>query len=593
MLLIDAGDDQGTSTPYQVPALSLQSTEYAPMRWDYYVNHYSNLTMQQQDSKMTYRTPSGGTYVGLTPPAGSTPLGILYPRAGALGGCSAHNALITIYPHNSDWNGLASLTGDSSWAASNMRQYFQRLERCTYLPNSVAGHGFSGWLTTSLTDLSLVLGDLKLLSIVLNAAAAVGQTNLLSGLINTVGGLSNVLLGDLNAGTPSRDSTQGAYQMPIAVDNGFRSGPRQLMLDTASATNPDGSRKYHLDILLNTLVTKVRFDQSGSTPRAVGVDFLQGPNLYGADPQFSSAAEGTPGSVNASSEVILSAGTFNTPQLLKLSGVGPSDELSRLGIPVVVDLPGVGTNMQDRYETTVIGQMAPEFAVIRGCTFGRTANDPCMAKWRAGINPTTKGVYASNGIALAIVKKSSSASATDDPDIFIAGAPVAFKGYYRGYADDATADDHHWTWLTLKAHSRNRAGTVALRSTDPQDTPLINFNSFSDPTTGPLDARAVVDGMDFTRSLLKSVGGFTETWPGSKVSSDAQLDSWVRKEAWGHHACCTNAIGADGDPMACWTPSSACVASTGSAWSTPPSSPGSRASSLRCPCTWSARRRPM
>jgi choline dehydrogenase len=550
VLLIDAGEDQGDSIPYQVPALSLQSTEFEPMKWDYYVNHFSNLTVQARDSKMTYGTASGELYVGLSPPPGSTPKGILYPRAAALGGCSAHNALITVYPHRSDWDGIASLTGDASWAASNMRKYFKRLEKCTYLPNSVVGHGYSGWLTTSLTDLTLVVEDSKLLKLILNAVMSMGQGGLLTWLIKTVTSLTGVLLTDLNADTSTRDSTQGVYQMPIATDNGFRSGPRKLILDTANAKNPDGSRMYRLDILLNTLVTKVCFDESGNRPLAVGVDFIKGKSLYRADPRSSSAGAGVPGSVNATREVILAAGAFNTPQLLKLSGIGPSAELSSFGIPVVVDLPGVGTNLQDRYETTVIGSTTSDFEVIKDCTFYRTPDDPCLAKWQNGAIPTLKGVYASNGIALAIVKKSSAAASGDDPDIFIAGAPVAFKGYYTGYSADSTADARHWTWLTLKAHSRNRAGTVRLRSTDPRDTPLIDFNSFSNAAAAALDARAVVEGMKFTRDMLRSVGGFTETWPGAQVSTDAQLDGWVRNEAWGHHASCTCPIGASSDPMA-------------------------------------------
>ncbi|PKS11292.1 hypothetical protein jhhlp_003054 [Lomentospora prolificans] len=551
VLLIDAGDDQGESIPYRVPALSLQSTEYEPMRWDYYVNHFSNLTYQQQDSKMTYRTPSGGTYVGLNPPAGSSPLGILYPRAGTLGGCSAHNALITIYPHKSDWNDIASITGDSSWSATNMRKYFQRLEKCSYLLNGVAGHGFSGWLTTSLTDLTLVVTDLKLLTIVLNTAISMGQGGLLAKLITTVGGLTGALLKDINVDSSTRDATQGVYQIPIATEQGSRSGPRQLMLDVANAQNSDGSRKYHLDILLNTLVTKVRFDTTGSKPRAVGVDFLHGQSLYRADPRSSGAGEGTPGSVDASQEVILAAGAFNTPQLLKLSGIGPQAELASFDIPVIVDLPGVGTNLQDRYETTVIGKMASDFVVTHDCTFYRTPNDPCLQRWEAGGSiPTLKGVYASNGIALGVTRKSSAAGAGDDPDTFVLGAPVAFKGYYPGYSADATADAKHWTWLTLKAHSRNRAGTVNLRSTDPRDTPLINFNNFDDPAAAALDSQALVEGMKYTRGLLNGVGGFTEVWPGANVGSDAQLNDWARREAWGHHASCTCPIGADSDPMA-------------------------------------------
>jgi choline dehydrogenase len=126
VLLIDAGADQGFSYQEQVPALQLQSTEYGPMKWDYFVNHYQNETRQEKDSKMTWQTPSGDLHVGTGSPEGSTPLGILYPRAGTLGGCSAHNAMITIYPHESDWVNIQTITGGKSMGVSKfpIREHF-------------------------------------------------------------------------------------------------------------------------------------------------------------------------------------------------------------------------------------------------------------------------------------------------------------------------------------------------------------------------------------------------------------------------------------------------------------------------------------
>lgn len=126
-----------------------------------------------------------------------------------------------------------------------------------------------------------------------------------------------------------------------------RSSPRDWVNEIADAQNPDGSKKYKLDIALNTLVTKINFDTSGDKPKATGVDYLYGESLYRADPRASMTDDkGTPGSVSASREVIVSGGTFNTPQILKLSGVGPRDELEKFNIPVVKDLPGVGRNLQ-------------------------------------------------------------------------------------------------------------------------------------------------------------------------------------------------------------------------------------------------------
>ena len=573
MLLIDAGDDQGNSILQQVPGVQLQSTQDPAQRWDYFVHHYADNARQEKDSKFVWRTQDGGTFVNppgvhALPPAGSSPLGILYPRAGTLGGCAGHNAMITIYPHKSDWANIASVTGDSSWAPDNMRKYFERLERNRYLPNGIVGHGFDGWLETSLTDLDLVVEDPKLISLVVAAATAMGKS-LLGLIVSTVVGLGEVLTQDINADTPNRDQQQDLYQVPLTVGatSVKRTGPRDFIMDTANAVNSDGSRKYVLDISLNTLVTKVRFNTSGSTPRAVGVDFLTGTSLYRADPRSGSASAGTPGSVNASREVILSAGAFNTPQLLKLSGIGPATELNSFSIPVLVDLPGVGTNLQDHYESSIVGQTTSDFVITSKCTFLRTQPDPCLVQYETaplpkGPAPLSKGVYTSNGIAIAIVRKSSAAAVTDPADLFISGAPAFFTGYYPGYDNFAISDARHWVWIVLKANERNNAGTVKLRSADPRDTPIINFNYYDTGTTAggadELDLQAAYEGMEFARKIFADLvpldGAFTEVWPDPlssvNASTEAGLKEFIRNDAWGHHASCTCPIGADGDPNA-------------------------------------------
>lgn len=437
-----------------------------------------------------------------------------------------------------------------------MRQYFERLERNRYLPSGLVGHGFDGWLTTSLTDLRLVVEDQKLLSLILAGATAAGQS-LLGKLVDTVTGLAGVLLRDLNNASPTRDYETGPYQVPLAVDvpDYKRTGPRDFLMSTVAAVNPDGSRKYHLDIQLNTLVTKVQFDKTGATPRATGVEYLLGQSLYRADPRASmTSSNGTPGSVNATREVILSAGSFNTPQLLKLSGIGPHEELSELGIPTLVDLPGVGSNLQDRYETGVVGKSPTDFVLTEKCTFMYTMPDPCLDQWEN--DPLWKGTYSTNGIAIAIIRQSSVAD--DEPDLLISGAPVNFPGYYPNYSYEGLKDAQHWTWITLKARSRNNAGTIKLRSIDPRDTPLINFNSFDSGVTtdgaDEKDLQAVYEAMEFSRSIYQNLipldGGFEEVWPGPNVTTESELKDFIKREAWGHHACCTAAIGEDGDPQA-------------------------------------------
>ena len=450
-----------------------------------------------------------------------------------------------------------------------MRQYFERLERNRYLPNGIVGHGFNGWLETSLTDLDLVVEDRKLLSLVVAAATAMGKS-LVGIVVATVVGLGEVLTQDINADTPNRDQQQDLYQVPLTVGDTSvkRTGPRDFIMDTANAVNSDGSRKYVLDISLNTLVTKVRFDTSSSTPKAVGVDFLTGKSLYRADPRSGSAPAGTPGGVNASREVILSAGAFNTPQLLKLSGIGPAAELASLSIPVLVNLPGVGTNLQDRYETSIVGKTTSDFVITSKCTFQRSQPDPCLEQYQTAPFPKgpllSKGVYASNGIAIAIVRKSSAASATDPADILISGAPAFFTGYYPGYDNFALSDARHWVWIVLKAHARNNAGTVKLRSTDARDTPVINFNYFDTGTTAggadEADLQASYEGMEFSRKIFADLipldGAFTEVWPdplssvGNASDTEAGMKDFIKNEAWGHHASCTCPIGADGDPNA-------------------------------------------
>ncbi|KAF2091594.1 GMC oxidoreductase [Saccharata proteae CBS 121410] len=553
VLMLEAGGDEGNTTQAKTPALHSIAAEYEPMRWDYFVHHYTDETQARRDTKMTYLTPEGEQYTGANPPEGSKVLGVLYPRAGTLGGCAEHNAEISVYPHESDWKYIQNITGDDTWAPDHMRTYFEKLEKNRYIPSSIVGHGYDGWLTTSLTKLTLVVQDLKVISLVVAAATGMGQT-VLSALLSTVTGLGEILIRDMNSPDAGRDSAEGLYQVPIAVKlpEFERSSPRDLLLDTANAVNSDGSRKYHLDIQLNTLVTNVTFDTSGDTPKATGVNYLQGTALYGADPRRYSGNvtdNGTPGSVTAKKEVILSAGAFNTPQLLKLSGVGPKEELEKFNISVVKDLPGVGTNMQDRYEIPIIGQAPDDLALIKKCTFLKGDDDPCLDEYEQGT--VDKGVYATNGVAIAVLKQSSTTE-YENSDLFIAGWPAYFNGYYPGFFDNATATKTHWTWLTLKAHSRNNAGTVTLNSANPHDVPNITFNSFANG--GDEDLQALYEGMEYSRNVFKDLvpldGEFTEVWPGDQVQTEEELKQFARDEAWGHHASCTCPIGADDDEMA-------------------------------------------
>src|SRR5262249_46079849 len=125
--LIEAGSDP-CATPgspeffnYAVPALHACASEDPGMSWSFFVKHYTDPKRQQDDPKYVKGR------------------GIFYPRAAAVGGCTAHHALITVYPHHDDWQRLADLTGDASWAPEAMRPYFERLEECRYVPETAPG----------------------------------------------------------------------------------------------------------------------------------------------------------------------------------------------------------------------------------------------------------------------------------------------------------------------------------------------------------------------------------------------------------------------------------------------------------------------
>jgi len=201
-LLIEAGDDQGANDNYTVPAYQAKSTEDPNMAWDFFVRHYSDDAQQEKDYKLTYDTPGGGEYTGLDPPPGSTIKGILYPRAATLGGCTAHNALVTIYPDRDDFQYIANLTGDASWSPDNMRKYFIRMEDNGYLSSvtDLPGHGYDGWFGDSVAPIDLVLEDLQLASQLLGASFALGNET------GTIINLATLLAGDANADSDKRDS---------------------------------------------------------------------------------------------------------------------------------------------------------------------------------------------------------------------------------------------------------------------------------------------------------------------------------------------------------------------------------------------------
>ena len=527
VLLLEAGGDplslSGTRLPedYQVPAFHPFASENPALRWDFFVRHYRNDERQKKDSKFTAMRD-----------------GVLYPRAGALGGCTSHNAMILVYPHNQDWDDIADLTGDPSWRAENMRRYFERLEDCRHRPpyrwlKKISGlnptrHGFSGWLTTERRDPRLALGDRDMMGMIKHSALKAFKE---MGDPLTQVRWSIKSQHDPNDWRLVQSNSFGVRYTPLTTRNQARIGTRERILDVA--------RRYpgKLHIEPHALVTRVLFDDNN---RALGVEYLKGERLYRAH----SAPGSEPGETRqafASRETILCGGAFNTPQLLILSGIGPGEDLQSHGIKVRVDLPGVGKNLQDRYEVSVVNRMTQDWNVLAGAKFD--SSDPQYREWAAD----RKGVYATAGAALVVVKKSQPSGTV--PDLFCLGFIGKFKGYFPGYSQLISAHHNYLSWVVLKAHTRNNAGTVTLRSSDPRDTPEVNFRYFDEGSdTSGEDLDGVVEGIKFVRQMTRALKSeeiiAEEELPGSQVQSDAELRDYVRNNAWGHHASCTCAIGA-------------------------------------------------
>jgi choline dehydrogenase-like flavoprotein len=417
-----------------------------------------------------------------------------------------------------------------------MRTYFERLENCHHRPLhrwlskigfNPSRHGWKGWLHTekSIPMAALLDKDLfqTLTGFIEESLASSGDA------VERVGWFLESW-GDPNDWRLVRKNARGSRYTPLTTRNHARMGSREFVLETA--------RKHrNLKVELNALATKVLFDENN---RAVGVEYLHGEGLYRASSRCK-PEPGEPRKVFASKEVILSGGAFNTPQLLMLSGIGPREELEPMGIKVLVDLPGVGRNLQDRYEIAVGNRMNfTQWHIYKGVKF--SPGDPQFQQW----NLCRTGIYATNGSVLSFMKRSPVAE--EPPDLLCMALLANFRGYSPNYSQLFAKDLNYLTWVVLKAHTRNRSGRVTLRSADPRDMPRINFHYLEEG--GEQDLEAVLDGIKFVRALtseLREQKLMSEEFPGDDFKTDEELKTYIRNNAWGHHASCTCAIGQDRD----------------------------------------------
>ncbi|HEV7401324.1 MAG TPA: GMC family oxidoreductase [Chthoniobacteraceae bacterium] len=590
-----------------------------PTSWCFTTHHFANDTMQRTDRKFDERTG-----------------GLPYPRGCGLGGSTGHNVLISIVPADSDWQRIADLTNDDSWSPAHMRAIFRRMERSSYgvftgklariwkslqrkLGWETGERGSRGWLDISFANPAAALRDAWLRMILLLSiirAQGLGEPKniwrLLLGLITT--GLFRPF--DLNDPQRLRSSPQGFTLIPMSVNNArTRRGPREHLLETRIALRDKGGPGC-VDIATGVHVRRLLFvHEEGKPPRAVGVEFSHGLHLYRADllnPQHPhNQGPGAPplpsreGRCFAKREIFLCGGSFNSPQILMLSGVGDEEYLRNkvpkaddyeIGLtyvdpgtgkilppdkakPAFVDLPGVGRNLRDRLELSVISELSRDYTFFKDVRFQPypKTSDPELNKFLAEDGqPQRDGLYTSNGAAFALVWRSSTAAKemAIPPDLFIFGVPAAFRGYSYGYSQQflsrkyGVVDDppcHRlWTWTLLKAFSQN-TGRVTLKSSDPFEPPRIDHHYFGEvpgPTAGSYhmtlpndDLDALVSGVEYVRRINDSAnrimkGGCAaeaESEPGRQQAPNGSqgLRDWVAKETWGHHASGTCRIGRD------------------------------------------------
>ncbi len=524
--MIEAGSD-AESYNYKVPCFHAFASEEREMSWDFFVHHYS----KDEARDWKYREEPGGVF---------------YPRAGTLGGCTAHNAMITIVPHDEDWDYIAEHTGDDSWRAENMRQYFAKIEDCHYRDPEgwpkPKGHGFDGWLGVNAVDPAIAFKDRVIIATVMDAwRSTLGKFGWLHRMLERF--LHFFITRDDPNDARNAARVEGMTVVPLATTaKGRRNGTRERIL----AVQKDHRDTFH--IKMNHLATRVLFDEN---KRAVGVECREGKHLYRADPHAAEAPSYQTRTYRCRREVILSGGAFNTPQLLMLSGIGPKEHLEseEIGIECLVDRPGVGSNLQDRYEVSVVSTVTSDFELLKDATFTAPAEgepgDPCFQEW----NEHGTGVYTSNGTVAAIIKRSR--KDLEVPDLFIFGLPGSFKGYYPGYSKDLEKRRDYFTWAILKAHTANRGGTVRLKSSSPFETPDVNFHYFEEGTDrAGDDLQSVVEAVEYVRAMNDGNRWIaSEIEPAQKAprgDRDA-IAAWIRNNAWGHHASCSCPMGKESD----------------------------------------------
>jgi choline dehydrogenase len=404
------------------------------------------------------------------------------PRGKVLGGSSSINGLVYVRGNPMDFDGWHA-HGARGWAYRDVLPYFKRAE--TRFEGGDAYRGDAGPLKTTYGNL-----DNPLHAAWLAAAQDAGYPATF----------------DING-----FQQEGFGRMDMTVNAGVRASAANAYLRPAM-------RRSNLCVRTRTLATRLEFESQ----RATQVHYLHGD---------------TARCVRARREILVCGGSINSPQLLKLSGVGPAQELREHGIELVKDLPGVGENLQDHLEFYF--QMASTQPVTLYSSTRWWRKGLIGARWLL----LKDGLGATNHFETCGFIRS--AAGIPYPDIQYHFLPMAVS-----YDGSSLASEHGFQAHVGPMRSKSR-GWVRLAGSDPKLKPKILFNYMSHED----DRREMRACVRLTREIFAQApfDAFRgrEIQPGKDIQTDDEIDSFVRgKVESAYHPSCSCKMGAPEDSMA-------------------------------------------
>lgn len=408
---------------------------------------------------------------------------VFAPQGKTLGGSSSINGMIYNRGLPSDFDAWAQ-AGNKGWSYDDVLPYFKKSER-RIGPGDDGVRGRGGPIPITNNEWSTPLTE----AFVAGVAATGIPRN-----------------ADYNDGNQA-----GVGYMQRAIEHGKRVSAARGYL------GPARGRK-NLHVICGALVERVLFEGRA----AVGVAFRH-------------SAGGELRTIRARREVIVSAGSLNTPKLLQLSGVGPANVLQRLGISPVHVLPGVGRNLSDHFGVRTVVEIkgaATANELSRGPRLGWE-----IAKWLMR-KPSILGLSSS----LAYVFWHSM-GAVEEPDLQFVFTPISFKAGLFGVLDDFPGIS-----LGVWPHRPHSRGYVEARSTNAFDDPIIQPNYLA----APYDQQTMVAGIRLTRKFLAtpqfSKYVVRESVPGPALQRDDELLDFARQTGSTiYHFCGTSRMGPAAD----------------------------------------------